>query len=195
MLPARHYYRSYSQIANPNAGWASGGRTPASATDPIASQLLLALAAHRQGQSVCCFKPAYILIRYPPAPPPAPSPRLTPRASRLSIHRRPHSRAGCRAKQNAHPPRRCVRTDVSVTRDTRSSTHTPLPSSQAPLVVQRPPRPSIILNSYFHNQGQSPDDHLRVQLTGPPSAPPAAQSRHPESAPVTLEVEPPSSCH
>lgn len=141
------------------------------------------------------FQTCLYLNQVPTRPPPAPSPRLTPRASRLSIHRRPHSRAGCRAKQNAHPPRRCVRTDVSVTRDTRSSTHTPLPSSQAPLVVQRPPRPSIILNSYFHNQGQSPDDHLRVQLTGPPSAPPAAQSRHPESAPVTLEVEPPSSCH
>lgn len=32
------------------------------------------------------------------------------------------------------------------------------------------PRHSTILNSYFHNQGQSPDDDLRVQLTRPPSA-------------------------
>lgn len=42
--------------------------------------------------------------------------------------------------------------------------------SQAPLVVPSLARPSIILNSYFHNQGQSPDDDLRVQLTRPPSA-------------------------
>lgn len=173
MLPARHYHRSYSQIANPNAGWASG-RAHACECECHRSHRIAAVisAGSTQGQSVCCFKPAYILIRYPPARRPLPhhASRLAPHASRLSSHRRPHSKAGCRAKQNARPPRRCVRTDVSVTRDTRSSTHTPLPSSPAPLVVQRPPRPSIILNSYFHNQGQSPDDLLRVQLTGPPSA-------------------------
>lgn len=98
--------------------------------------------------------------------PPAPSPRL-------SSHRRPHSKAGSRPKQNARPSRRCALMSVSLATQDRQPAHHchPVPSSQAPLAVQSPARHSIILNSYFHNQGQSPDDDLRVQLARPPSAP------------------------
>lgn len=137
----------------------------ASATDPIES-LLLALG--RRTQSVCCFKLAYILNQVPTRAPPA----LPHHA--LSSHRRPHSNlGGLAAVQNKTtvPLPAGVRTDVSVTRDTqdRQPTHH-CHSARRHWLFRELPRHSTILNSYFHNQGQSPDNDLRVQLTRPPSA-------------------------
>lgn len=88
---------------------------------PIASHRIAAVvsAGSTQGQSVCCFKPAYILMRYPPARRPLPH-----HASSLSSHRRPHSKAGCRAKQTPVPPAgACALMSVSPATQDRQPTH------------------------------------------------------------------------
>lgn len=130
-------------------------------TDPIAS-LLLALAAHTVS---VLFQTCLYLIRYPPAARPLPH-----HASPAIVDRIPRSKAGSRPKQNARPSRRCALMSVSLATQDRQPTHHCHPARRHWL-SRVPARCSIILNSYFHNQGQSPDDDLRVQLARPPSAP------------------------
>lgn len=146
-----------------------GERTPASPTDPHR------IAPHRccWRCSPCLFQTCLYLIRYPPLRPPARLPHRRSLTTPFSSHRRPHSKGRQPSKtKRLSLPLPPVRTDVSVTCDTDRHPHhcIVIQPSRAPLVVQRLARLSIILNSYFHNQGQSPDHSLRVRLTGTPSA-------------------------